>query len=149
MIVIRTQDRMALYKCSEIFIEELTNYTKLNEFVEKRYEQEEKPIILLVSSFGNKIKREITKAEYISIKTSEFKTKFKRYVITGNEHEYLGTYTTKERALEVLDEIQIAIVGTFYIPQDNSFDYGVSPIHVPSYQSSITALPSVYEMPKE
>ena len=54
----------------------------------------------------------------------------------------LGTYKSKERALEVLDEIQIAILGKVLIPTPmfggNAEDY-----------NRIETLSTVYEMPKE
>lgn len=55
------------------------------------------------------------------------------------DHQYweLGTYTTKERALEVLDEIQRLITDLQYM------SYAVDSSSFYSYR------PNVYEMPEE
>ena len=70
----------------------------------------------------------------------------------------LGTYKTEERALEVLDEIQVYVVGKILIPnemlKDKKLDYInkglIMPIGLLEAQTnSIEVLPLVYEMPKE
>ena len=67
-----------------------------------------------------------------------------------SEH-HLGTYKTKERALEVLDEIQVYVVGKILIPTDYSgynFD-DTSPVNGSVVMDKIEILPTVYNMPKE
>ena len=63
----------------------------------------------------------------------------------------LGTYATKKRALEVLDEIEIAIIGKILIPTPVPKDYMPKPFSVmtTSPNGAIELLPLVYEMPKE
>lgn len=55
----------------------------------------------------------------------------------NNDYDYLGVYSTKERALEVLDEIQRLITDLQYM------SYTVDSSSFYSYR------PNVYEMPKE
>ena len=55
----------------------------------------------------------------------------------NNDYDYLGVYSTKERALEVLDEIQMLITDLQYM------SYTVDSSSFYSYR------PNVYEMPKE
>ena len=38
------------------------------------------------------------------------------YENSGGYYELLGTYKTKERALEVLDEIQDELIGSYFMP---------------------------------
>ena len=59
----------------------------------------------------------------------------------------LGIYKTKERALEVLDEIQVAVLGKILIP-DNYMPNPYSEVETMHYDR-IQQLPLVYEMPKE
>ena len=63
----------------------------------------------------------------------------------------MGIYKTKERALEVLDEIQVYVVGKILIPTDYSgynFD-DTSPVNGSVVMDKIEILPTVYNMPKE
>jgi len=63
----------------------------------------------------------------------------------------IGTYATKERALEVLDEIEIYTIGNIYIPFEiNEYNYNdTSNIFNVSIVDKMEKLPIVYQMPKE
>jgi hypothetical protein len=66
----------------------------------------------------------------------------------------LGTYSSQERALEVLDEIQVAVIGKILIPTqrfeiDEILTVGTSNPYVEINETKIETLPTVYEMPKE
>ena len=69
------------------------------------------------------------------------------YANAGNYYEFLGIYKSKERALEVLDEIQNAITAQFYI----STDYKAALRNIDNTEEMIDKLNQmiVYEMPKE
>ena len=79
-------------------------------------------------------------------------------IMIGNSKNFdylfsLGTYATKERALEVLDEIQKATIGRLIInnPQINSEHWTNEYVTYISQgsQEQIIPLPTVYQMPKE
>ena len=60
----------------------------------------------------------------------------------------IGTYRTEKRALEVMDEIQVAIIGKVFVPKDY--------FPQPKYENEITpdylgieTLPIVYDMPAD
>jgi len=67
----------------------------------------------------------------------------------------LGTYATKKRALEVLDEIERAVYGKFIIPtaitqNENHWIYTNGIISsLVNESKEIQVLPYVYQMPKE
>ena len=65
----------------------------------------------------------------------------------------LGTYATKERALEVLDEIESHVVGKLIVPMSyfervDHLTVGSNP-YVERTYDKIETLPTVYQMPKE
>ena len=60
------------------------------------------------------------------------------YFDKDTEYEYLGQYASKERALEVLDEIQKIIAPRGIIKQDKK-----------GIELTMIDVPQVYEMPKE
>ena len=66
---------------------------------------------------------------------------------------FLGTYATKERALEVLDEIEQYVVGKIIIQKNvkvlNDSTYQYSSIYRDTTKEEIKLLPQVYSMPKE
>ena len=59
------------------------------------------------------------------------------YENSGGYYELLGTYKTKERAIEVLDEIQEAQLGNYYYKWPSN-------VKVSNNENTI-----VYKMPKE
>ena len=65
----------------------------------------------------------------------------------------LGTYKTKKRALEVLDEIEQYIIGKIIIPTSYSerVDHLTvgSNLYVEKTNYKIETLPTIYQMPKE
>lgn len=66
----------------------------------------------------------------------------------------LGTYATKERALEVLDEIEMVCVGKVLIsanplPNKDHWVYQNKNIVLPKDKDTIEVLPLIYQMPKE
>ncbi len=61
----------------------------------------------------------------------------------------LGTYPTKERALEVLDEIQKFISQEDYLHIRKSSLNNLDDIEEPKYILKSCGIPKVYEMPKE
>ena len=72
-----------------------------------------------------------------------------------NSDGLLGTYATKERALEVLDEIERAVYGKLIIPttitpNENHWIYTNGIISsVVNENKEIQVLPYVYQMPSE
>ena len=63
----------------------------------------------------------------------------------------LGAYTTKERALEVLDEIEQHTVGKMFISENvprYNFEDG-SHVYILEGNHQQINLPSIYQMPKE
>ena len=42
------------------------------------------------------------------------------YENSGGYYELLGTYKTKERAIEILDEIQDELIGSDFMPMDEN-----------------------------
>ena len=67
---------------------------------------------------------------------------------------HLGTYTTKERALEVLDEIEKHVVGRIIIPtqryeRKDYLEMGTSNPYAEVNETKIEKLPTIYQMPKE
>ena len=65
----------------------------------------------------------------------------------------LGEYKTKERALEVLDEIERVCVGKLLIsanplPNKDHWVFQNQNIVLPKDESTIEVLPLVYQMPK-
>lgn len=78
--------------------------------------------------------------------------KFKGYKIVGyfdknTEYELLGTYSTKERALEVLDEIQNILICKQMISLDYKNALGSN--FTTKEIQEILRTTSIYEMPKE
>lgn len=64
----------------------------------------------------------------------------KNTVYTNGEiTQRLGIYPTEARALEVLDEIQKAVLGNIIMPLNNYVAYQSVPVHISM----------IYEMPKE
>lgn len=68
--------------------------------------------------------------------------------LNGN-YEILGTYKTKERALEVLDEIQTLLEQEDYLHIRKSSLNTLDDIGNPKYILKSCRLPKIYEMPKE
>ena len=86
----------------------------------------------------------------VKIREHSFENGTKEYLVLGNDNLYnhLGTYKSKERALEVLDEIQAYLENNYLsindMPQHNNnpwIDY------CPRYITRTTK--TVYQMPKE
>ena len=63
--------------------------------------------------------------------------------------DLLATYPTHDRALEVLDEIQRAIIGVLIIPHELTYKTPYSENELTVTHEEIKQLPTVYEMPKE
>lgn len=86
---------------------------------------------------------EETKVEYNN-NTRVYKKTGKCFLETETYHKRLGTYATKERALEVLDEIEQHVVGKMLIKESitmPTLDFVYNP-----YEPSKV---EVYRMPKE
>ena len=71
------------------------------------------------------------------------------YIIEDLNNKYLklGTYKTKERALEVLDEIQNIIIGKYAISLD--MKAALSKGITPKEAEKMLLQMAVYEMPKD
>ena len=83
-------------------------------------------------------KKNLTKVYDIWIDDTDMVDKGCIYIMTNSNFSFeLGVYETKERALEVLDEIQRLITDLQYM------SYAVDSSSFYSYR------PNVYEMPKE
>lgn len=83
---------------------------------------------------------DIVETTYIGEETSEFSI----YAgITPNDVDIIGSYATKERALEVLDEIQIASL------YDQKFSNEYTIYLADGSQKQMIPIPYVYQMPKE
>lgn len=131
---IRTQDRNKLLKCENIQYEYKQKYTD-------RYIALEKDVEINFKNYINpktnkRIQNKYEALEYLDTR----KEYIDLYVIKNcirDNYELLGTYATKERALEVLDEIQKEIINSNYI--------NVSP------NLSATCIPQVvvYNMPQD
>lgn len=74
----------------------------------------------------------------VSISLDNLKTSIFGYY-SDDYYQVLGRYKTKERALEVLDEIQKRM-----IPKDKKGEYKEIDLILKSYM-----IPRIYEMPKE
>jgi len=61
----------------------------------------------------------------------------------------LGTYATKERALAVLDEIEIAVVGKILLPTYELENKNNRLVKGNLIKEDVITLPQVYHMPKE
>ena len=100
----------------------------------------------------------------IEIYESRKRTELKEWELTGIceitlGNVPLGTYSTKERALEVLDGIERVCNGKVIIsadplPNEKYFDYGDVTVYeygtaTPKYTQPIEVLPTVYQMPKD
>ena len=109
---IRSQDKLSLIKVNRIEI-----------FHHYSYKDTQEKYLLPSGSF-----------EYRKVQK---KDKYIKSEIVSNDEITLGTYKTKERALEVLDEIQRLITDLQYM------SYTVDSSSFYSYR------PNVYEMPKE
>jgi hypothetical protein len=76
-----------------------------------------------------------------------------KYVIRVENEQALGTYATKERALQVLDEIERHVVGKLFLPNPLTEDYkpaNNSYIYMSGeFRQPIEYLPKVYQMPEE
>ena len=75
--------------------------------------------------------------------------KFKGYKIVGyfdknTEYEHLGSYATKERALEVLDDIQNFICTEIH---ENNIDYEEADLILKA--KIVDSLCKVYQMPED
>lgn len=88
--------------------------------------------------------------KWFKIREHVFENGTKEYLVLGNDNLYnhLGTYKSKERAIEVLDEIQAYLENNYLsindMPQHNNnpwIDY------CPRYITRTTK--TVYQMPKE
>lgn len=148
MLSIRTQDRMALvpyngkinieynhYKVANI--DEIENVKKFNTNLMKKlkYEMEygnDKKLLLQLVDLAslNKMYRE-QKKEVPKEKYNEW------HIKSNSESSYgiLGTYKTKQRALEVLDEIQKCLTFSLINNHTNRYNH---------YHRN-----AIYEMPKE
>jgi hypothetical protein len=129
MLTIRTQSRMELVPIKEtVYISKTPYYSK---------EQLDDMSILWEgkgTGVDPKTKKPLCQMRSIEISNyieeNYIKDTFSIYI--GNIN--LGQYVTIERALKVLDEIQVATLGNLYL----------------DYEKAVAAsLPSVYEMPKE
>ncbi len=74
--------------------------------------------------------------------------------IVGDLGQTLGTYATKERAMQVLDEIEKHIIGRLIIPVGNipneeHWIYKNNYAILPNKKDEIQVLPTIYQMPKE
>ena len=122
---IRTQDRKKLLECKNIQYREKQVYTdsylKLEADVKQNYKNYMNPYTNCKLEY-----REIN--DYLAERT-EYIIKFYIYNYNGDDSDLLGTYSTKERCLEVLDEIEAYINGwgikvngdalkVFQMPQD-------------------------------
>jgi len=75
-------------------------------------------------------------------------------IINGNpfdEYSLLGIYKTKQRALEVLDEVERYIIGKVIIPTHKLKYDGIhtNPVIEDTVYDRIEYLPTVYQMPKD
>ena len=68
-----------------------------------------------------------------------------------NELDLLGFYETKERTLEVLDEIQQYVLGKIFVPTEllNYEEKNTAKYSIVGGVDKIETLPLVYEMPSE
>ena len=116
---IRTQDKSALIKSKGLYL-----YSTCDENSKKKAQAEHDNIMSKAYNFGSTEKAEAKareiKNEYLK------KGKIHTYIKDNMTNLILGEYKTKERALEVLDEIQIKLT-----------------------QQSVGQSVFVYEMPKE
>jgi len=71
------------------------------------------------------------------------------FAIIADDYDCLGTYPTEQRALEVLDEIQQAIIGVLIIPHELTYKTPYFENELTVTHEEIKQLPTVYEMPKE
>ena len=81
----------------------------------------------------------------VKIREHSFENNTKEYIILGNDNLYnhLGTYKSKERALEVLDEIQSRISPGFnYKGNNEEADLFIK-------MQILNSMIAVYQMPKE
>jgi hypothetical protein len=78
---------------------------------------------------------------------------FRCFMEFDSESFELGTYPTKERALEVLDEIEAASMGRLVIPEplieEHHWAFKNRTIIQPIGQNKIEILPFVYQMPPQ
>ena len=152
MITIRTQDRKRLIDCNKIKVYERIDKKSLFELIKDRFEKEKKPIKWLFETGlmppHNHIElKTITKEDYYELMQEKHQNEYMIYRLEY-EDEFLGNYATKERALEVLDEIQRAIIGKIFIPT-KAIHKTVSGFTDMIDTDKIEQLPIVYEMPKE
>ena len=163
MLSIRTQDRMALVPY-ESFIEVKCNTYKVANKGEikdvKEYNDKLMRKLKYELNYGNdKILLDVLidsaslNKMYKEQKKEVPKEKYNEWNIKSNgENNYinLGTYATKKRALEVLDEIELHTLGKILIPEDFETKYvdGKSYKDIIEYER-IEVLPLVYQMPKE
>ena len=89
--------------------------------------------------------------------TKYYKKEMQGHWITTSQYEeadesiFVGKYNSKERCLEVLDEIQEAINGRLLITEMTRSDLenDISHLYVQPSENLIRKIFSVYEMPKE
>ena len=95
----------------------------------------------------------VTKQTMVCVDFVNDETSENLYFLSTSGTE-LGRYKSKERALEVLDEIQKYVVGKILIPEQRFEDRGVletgtSNPYIEITDYKIEQLPLVYEMPIE
>jgi hypothetical protein len=148
MIWIRTQDRETLFECNVIkYVEReryTENYLKLQKGVKANPHKYMNPKTNKRLNNSKEIgdflgEREQTYTEYNLV----------NYNMNDNDYYILGKYKSKERCLEVFDEIERYIKGyeEIEIDKDSSEDI----MHTIFNEKPIkrVALPSIYHMPKE
>lgn len=85
----------------------------------------------------------LLKANSLAIDEQEGKYAISEYFVNGYEYQYmeLGQYKTKERALEILDEIQKLLIHTHLLIPAHS--------HQDKINNHFDCINKIYEMPEE
>ena len=120
MMWIRSQDRMILKKVDSLQIEKRIDHEIIKDELRKRYRENATHL-----EYEEYVKNEYGKLGEIGI----------LYCINDNDIE-LATYPTKQRALEVLDEVEQAIYDSNYVALQGQY----SAQSYPQYY--------IYHMPK-
>lgn len=164
MLSIRTQDRMALVPYNSKLSIEYNHYKIANKDEIEKVSNENKKLRNKLMYEAEQEKTNIAKNLAITTLEKRWEEQKKEipketynewHIKSNGESDYgiLGIYKTKERALEVLNEIEKYVVGKLLIPistyeMREELTFATNPyMNVPS--QDIVILPIVYQMPKE
>lgn len=157
---IRSQNKELLIDCNKIEISTSIDTVRLNKMIKESLKQAQRPLKwafktkiphLISNRYVDDVRvAKITENEYIELMGEKHRENYRLFHLV-NRNYTLGTYSTKERVLEVLDEIEKHIIGKIILPTTmtkHNFENTTS-LNVIECNSEIQSLPTVYEMPLE